>query len=631
MNRLTLSKELGIALIVAVLLTLVAGILLSPIEVGITRSAMLGDISAVQGFLETSELPKSLNAPFKRKWLPADLPRITENGRRLAYPGTGRQEIIAKGHGRFRIAGSKVYLSSSDGTSPAANGRSYEVFVSAIRAQEWVIIALFCLALIAWIEVARRCQKAGIFRIIVGRVLVPGFLMVRSIALLVVGLIWSILCHLWGVILRALQMAIRFVGVCQSFLNAVKGPNPVMERLCRKLSPACFFTGVVLGVIICGLLGRRAAEVDIFHDRSRFFFKVSPEAYVFPTLENLCSYVEGKASRSKILVLVGGSSIPLGVGQQNAVLWTDMLGQRLGDRFCVVNVSFRAAKHTSIVVPLAEELSGKYSKIIMVSDTIPTDDPGWLQYNESAYAYPYDYIPWQRWIRGGFASHPERNKEFFKALRSPSEKIRTHATEEVVRALLERASYSSNLWNLIGYRYFFTIYSRLLMPGTPFWTPRESIPDDDTPAESRAPIPARFENAAAAAESVMQGMFVGRVRVSPEGRFSYVEAPAKEALAARIPDEDFRSRLLFIVASKASYFVGRLSSEDRARYEFAILGWVDALREAGFRAIPLGLDYSDEDYVDTSHFSEKAAPKMADDVMREIQKIAKSKGWIDEP
>jgi methanogenic corrinoid protein MtbC1 len=56
----------------------------------------------------------------------------------------------------------------------------------------------------------------------------------------------------------------------------------------------------------------------------------------------------------------------------------------------------------------------------------------------------------------------------------------------------------------------------------------------------------------------------------------------------------------------------------------SITEWVRMLNEAGFNAMPLGLNYAIEDYVDGSHFSNKASPRMAADVAGMLRKMAGS-------
>ena len=198
--------------------------------------------------------------------------------------------------------------------------------------------------------------------------------------------------------------------------EATAGSTPLLERFSRLLLPMPFFSGVVLGLLLCIAGGHLAARANIYSDRSRFFFQISPEGYVYPTLENLLQFVRQKAPPAKILVLAAGSSISLGVGQQDKHLWTDLLQRELGDEFAVVNVSFRSAKFTSLGLPLLEILSQEYSHFLFVTESRPGYAPEWMVYDSrSSFFYPYNYLLFQAWLSGKLLPNPERDQELWDA------------------------------------------------------------------------------------------------------------------------------------------------------------------------------------------------------------------------
>jgi len=590
-------------LLAAIILSLFAAVFTSPRIFGFTKSAKLTNIVGVAGHRYDARLPKGLKPRLDRRFLPPDLPALLEDGKPLPKPRVTTGKIEEFGMGRFAVINKRVSLSSSDNSPIDKNHREYVIIVSGFQCYPWVLLLLWISALGAWALVVYHAVVSRVFTRL--NASIKGLLQPDG-----------------GV----MSESSLYHGVDGPERRRPKTPS-LMERLCQYLVPWPFFSGIVLGVLICAVLGHRAGQEDIFRDRSRFLFKISPEGYVYPTVENLCQYVRGKAPRDKILVLVGGSSVPLGVGQPNSALWTELLQERLGDAFKVVNLGFRAAKYTSVLLPVAEALSGEYRKMILVSDTIPEDNPGWLQFNETSYSYPYDYVVWQSWIGGDLSPNGARKGELLASLTSPKEKIRNHSAEEAIHAVMERLTASSNLWNLVGYRHVFTIYSGLLRPHTPFWTPRRLIPDDEMKYEELEPVPDRFEKDMAGGLAMLRGLYVDHA-VPDGGAYSFRPVPSIERLSSRVPDAGLRGRMLFLVTSKSAYFVDQLTPEERRRYDFAISEWVKTLGRAGYRSMSLGLDYKAEDYVDISHFSEKAAPKMADDVMRGILEIAGQHGWL---
>jgi len=88
---------------------------------------------------------------------------LYENGRLLGPPYSMHQAIRRQGHGRFSHWGRALYFSSSDNTSPRANGRVYSIAWSA-RVTAWVIAAALILAALeAAIRAARRKRLRGRF------------------------------------------------------------------------------------------------------------------------------------------------------------------------------------------------------------------------------------------------------------------------------------------------------------------------------------------------------------------------------------------------------------------------------------------------------------------------------------
>jgi hypothetical protein len=548
-------------------------------QLGFESHIPLADIRHPSGHLFVASVPKNAPAESDSFLAPLASATVLEDSRPLEFRESSRADILENGHGRYRVTKDRVLFSSSDGTSPGQNGHAYTLVVPFYHAPPWLLILLWAFALIAWAE---------------------------------------------------LPFAHRFIKRLLSHIDA-KRPTTILDFFCARLLPIPFFAGVLLGIALCIGAGQQASKKDVYHDRDRFFMKVSPEGNIYPTLENLEQFVRGKASPNKVLILVGGSSILLGVGQTNDHLWTNRLQQELGDAYSVVNISFRAAQFTSIAMPLAEKLSSDYHHIILLTDAVPFAPSDFLLYQPGSYAYPYDYVLWQAWIDGYLSKNSARENALSSALRSPVEAIRLHAQEQFLHALLERFFFASDLWNTIGYQRFFTVYSPLLPDKIPFYTRRSAIPDDESmnhpsPAESiqknwRTDFP------------ILQGLYLSHARTTPDGSLESTPSVTEFArLAAQkyTTSPAFPAKLLFLVTSRSPILVDYLNTRDKARFEFAITESVRAYQEAGFDAIPLGLHYPADCYVDTSHFSNAASTRMARDVASEVEKIAHRERWTHE-
>lgn len=550
-------------------------------QLGMEKKVPVTGVKQRSGQMFTAFLPKGFatmtsGAVFYR----LDSAFLLEDGRPLAHPAASNASIEKVGQGQYRITPVRVLFSSSDAMPPDRNGRKYTIIVPLFVAPAWLLVLAWTACLSAWIMVVRELG----------------------------GLRW----------VRAFLLP----GA------TVPDRSTIMESLCDLLLPYPFFIGVLLALVLCSIAGRRMAKIDVYHDRDRFFLKISPEGSVYPTLENLEAFVRGKASPDRILVLVAGSSIPLGVGQTNAHLWTNLLQEDLGSGYCVVNLSFRAALAPSILLPLADALRREYPRAIFVSDMTPYKVPGFLSFEKGPYAYPYDYVLWQAWVDGTLTPNPARDAALYDSLRSNDITVRMHSQEQFIHAVLEKIFASSNLWNEIGYRYFFTVYSPL-EPDKAFYAPRSTVADDQPPpSDSEGTIvrnwPHEYAN--------LQMLFLNRVRTNTDGSLSPL-VPDNEFSASvqkLVPDPALRARTLFLVTSRSPAYIARLDSREKVQFEFSVTDSVRAYREAGFDSIPLGLDYSAEDFSDPSHFSDAAAPRMAKDVSAEIRRMAQQEGWTNE-
>ena len=601
MNPLSVLKNPRFWLFIAVVLTAISAILTSPRVFGFARSGPLKDISQGSGHLCSAPFPQGLRRSPKRNILPSDKPVLTENGKPLPYPNASGKAIERDGEGRFRIAGNTVRFSSSDQTSPIQNGRSYAITVSAFRVPEWLLLVLWAIASAAWLVAVigfrSRCLSA--------------------LTAVMAGVAWLGVALIKRPLLK-IKSLFKLISV-----KIANGP-PLLQRLSSFLLPIPFFAGIVIGLAVCIMAGWHASGVNVYGDRSRFFFQVSPEAYIYPTVDNLYQFVRGKAPLDKTLVLVAGSSIALGVGQQEQHLWTKRLEQELGDEYAVVNVSFRAAKFTSVGLPLMEILSKEYSRCYLITDAVPGMWPGWLQYQRgSRYIYPYDYILWRSWLSGKLLSNPTRDAELTTALTSNNEDIRLHSQESLIHALLENWTFSSNLWNLVGYQYAFTSYSFFLPPHLPFWLPRRLVPDDEHDESVLPSIPERFERYANEASSHVEAQYINKIETQSDGslRLDKSSEIAILALKQAVPDSALRRHILFLVLSRAPYFVESLNVEKRTKYDMAISEWVRMLDEAGFNAMPMGVNYRPEDYADPTHFSNLASTRMAAEAASMLREI----------
>ena len=132
-----MKRPIAIIVLVVGIVALAAGL-----WVTVSGSAVDRDIPTTSIAHETG-LAFIAPAPGDRHWAghgdSSDAPsasnlRLFENDRELGPPHSLHADIRAQGHGRFSNWGTTVYLSSTDGTDPLQNGRTYHVKYTAYPA-----------------------------------------------------------------------------------------------------------------------------------------------------------------------------------------------------------------------------------------------------------------------------------------------------------------------------------------------------------------------------------------------------------------------------------------------------------------------------------------------------------------
>src|SRR5258708_7358470 len=169
---------------------------------------------------------------------------------------------------------------------------------------------------------------------------------------------------------------------------------PILEKFGQWLSPFWVFFGIVVGFALMVLAGRWAGKQNLFTGYERSDIWISPEGYFYPSLNNLTQVVRHIAPKGKILVLVGGDSVLVGVGQKKEQVWTRELQRLLGPDFQVVNLAFRGAAPMEGGAVVAEVLSKKYSRLIYVARE---DRPMLIGSPEG---FSYAYLFWQAQATG---------------------------------------------------------------------------------------------------------------------------------------------------------------------------------------------------------------------------------------
>jgi lysophospholipase L1-like esterase len=390
--------------------------------------------------------------------------------------------------------------------------------------------------------------------------------------------------------------------------------TPILKKFARRLKPVPVFVGMIVGFSLMVLVGRWAGKQNLFVSYERNYPLISPEGYFYPSLDNLTELVSHVASKQKILVLVGGNSVLLGVGQKKEQLWTKELQDLLGSDFAVVNLAFRGAYMTDMGALVAQVLSKQYTRLIYV-----TNEQSPMRMQPPTGSKPYEYLLWQAVASGKLP----QNIFGSGAAANPGSEM---WSEAALRGYCDYWSHASDLWNYIGYNYAFTVFNFLQYPPEHFFEARKNSEDQtpDNPA-----IPERFTFREQSMQ-ILRAIF--QYSVEKDAKKDFRIKPAVSDAFVRDAKMTFptwfQPKTLILLTYDAPYFANQLSEDEHAAYEFAFTQGKSWLQKCGYHSVIIGPSLTDADFADRAHLSASGGDKMARDVAPEIRTMAIQLGYL---
>jgi hypothetical protein len=378
------------------------------------------------------------------------------------------------------------------------------------------------------------------------------------------------------------------------------------ERLRLLLAPRVFFLGIVLGLALCCLAGRKAPGVCGFHEFHRFHDAINPRRLYYPTALQVRALARRELPRDKIAVIVGGSSVMEGIGQGVEDLWTRVLQERLGDDYRVLNLAMPGGAPNELGQLAAEMLCRDHARLIYVCDCWLHNFADFPDGTRPAYRYFFQDAR----ARDLLLPFPERDAAL--AALAPERKAKDHFDELLLQTGANRWLSFNDLWHVVGYEQCFTVWHSLYASHP--WQARKYKRDrpanviayqkdvEDYKAylrEASLPIPAEGWNA-----------FTLGVRQS-------------------IP-EPLRPKTLAVVNRVSPEILRQLAEENpafAANYDKKIQDVVARLRSCGLKAVPGCTTLASRDFMDVHHLSGSGGAKLADELAPVIRAMARQLGY----
>lgn len=353
-----------------------------------------------------------------------------------------------------------------------------------------------------------------------------------------------------------------------------------------------------------------------FNHFLRFFSYISPAIDYYPTANELLVTAKQNVSKDKILVLIGGSSIFRGDGQNSDDLWSVRLQELLGDKYTVLNYASNGAGFASFGGAAYRVLKEYYPKIIFVSTCSYAED------KEIEGNYIYKYVFWDAYYKGLFHPNIFEQKQITQLRKK--EMLSKEGMELHIISFLDSLFYFRNLWNWVTYHIGYTVWNNLVREG-PFMARRKFID-------------IKYDNLALANE-------IGRKRFPEEvkmisndahlqqnvdlsaHRYTTIKEQQLRQQYADLFAPNDRANILCFFPTYNPRLIAALSSDDQKAYKILIKETGSIVESLGYN-IMHNKNLVPDDYVDLMHYLASGGNKIAERITPKIKMMAEKNHYL---
>jgi hypothetical protein len=386
-------------------------------------------------------------------------------------------------------------------------------------------------------------------------------------------------------------------------------------------NPWTFVAAFLATLVLLACLGARADKFHWYDNFVRFTPNNAPDTKYEPTLAEMESIVRQKCRPDQILVVVGGNSILLGVGQPVQKLWTARLQEMLGPEYVVINFALRGACPTDGGALLAEALRDEYPKQIYIANMAP------MQNLTPVGLDTYRFLTLEAFHKRRLIDFAPRTEAILARKDSalPPDKAR----ELELRARADGFLYFRDLWTWTSYRFFSTYPASEPISRKMAYKARRVFPDTEPDFETM-PKTQRYTP-----EIMKADLEISRAWTSPyyqrNEQNGWVLYPAvatefEKRVRTSFP-EPLRGRTLLLVSRNSPFYTRQLEKDIQERENLGFADTVRMLEAGGYHAMEYGKDFADDDYGDRTHLTASGGKRLAALIAPEIRSIAASLGY----
>jgi hypothetical protein len=336
---------------------------------------------------------------------------------------------------------------------------------------------------------------------------------------------------------------------------------------------------------------------NIFGNFNRFYLMLAPDTSFFPTARQVRHLAFALLDKSRVNVVIGGSSVFYGVGQPEGMTIADNLRRELGGDYRVINLAMRGGDVSGMAEETTEMLLREGYKVIYLTDIGVATGP------QPIGSLPYQYFYWDAKARGYLMDWPLRDAALGEG---------AWLSNPALGGWLNSFLNFNDLWNTIGYEKFFTVFTSLL-PNS-FWVPRKKFSDN----EIDPPVESRYRNSVDVEMRIVHGISQPLVEPQWDG--------FRQAFDVAIPGP-VRRFMVVAVCENSPFYLDQATQSERDNRRVLRQTTVQIIEKLGASGVVNACEgFDKDDYVDRVHLSVQGAGKITSPLAAAVRALAAKDG-----
>ena len=386
--------------------------------------------------------------------------------------------------------------------------------------------------------------------------------------------------------------------------------------------PWTLLLGFVAGLALLASAGRTVIKKDLHPGMVRFHPMIAPDSQYEPTMGEMRAFVRARCRPDQILVIVGGNSILLGVGQPADRVWTKRIQEILGDRFAVVNLAFRGSSPTDGGAFVAESLRDEFPRQIYIANVAA------LQAADAIGIEAYRFIFFDAYYKKLLLPWAPRDQQFKDYLTEPA--FHTARFERRLGAQIDSVLNYRDFWNWWSATKFFTFATPYQPDPSLAYRARAKFTDQETDYDT-LPFDQRFSPSVIANDTIIARAYSANgYAKNAAGEWQLADGAREQFLrfATNAFPDPLKPRTLILVSRNSPFYTRQLGPDLQARDEVAIRDTLAGWEKLGYAALDSGRDYKPEDFGDRTHLTSSGGAKLAAVVAPKIEALALKLGYL---